>query len=229
MAYVVLQSEVGLYTVGFYSPDGTWHPVKDCASSEEAQRHAHYLNGGSSQTGNEAKKTKVPSKSQVLAPKMLDFIQRWREIIDGGGKGAEQWAEDFDTEAQAILKKVRRNHLGEDAEIITIFEFACGCKVTRRDRTTLVSMSYCATHENPSKGVRNQFIGEIELLSFIKSLDDRLRALCVQAHILANEHAAGLAISDGAWKDLLDLACEGFKASDTYHAALITSASKAKG
>lgn len=44
--YVYIKSEPSLYTVGFYAPDGTWHPDSDHATSEEAAKRVHYLNGG---------------------------------------------------------------------------------------------------------------------------------------------------------------------------------------
>ena len=44
--YVYLRSEPGLYTVGFYSPDGEWIPESDHDSTEEAAKRVHYLNGG---------------------------------------------------------------------------------------------------------------------------------------------------------------------------------------
>lgn len=47
MAYVYIKSEPhGLYTVGFYSPDGKWHPDSDHDSREAAAKRVHYLNGG---------------------------------------------------------------------------------------------------------------------------------------------------------------------------------------
>lgn len=46
MSYVYIQSEPNLYTVGFYSPDGKWHPDSDFASKEEAADRVRYLNGG---------------------------------------------------------------------------------------------------------------------------------------------------------------------------------------
>jgi hypothetical protein len=36
-----------LFTVGFYDPDGKWHPESDHDSPEEAAKRVHYLNGGS--------------------------------------------------------------------------------------------------------------------------------------------------------------------------------------
>ncbi len=48
--YVYIESEHNLegslYTVGFYSPDGKWHPESDYESKEKASERVHYLNGG---------------------------------------------------------------------------------------------------------------------------------------------------------------------------------------
>lgn len=44
--YVYIQSEKHLWTVGFYSPDGEWHPESDHKTQEAAAERVHYLNGG---------------------------------------------------------------------------------------------------------------------------------------------------------------------------------------
>ena len=44
--YVYIQSEPGLWTVGFYEPNGKWQPESDHNSSEKAAERVHYLNGG---------------------------------------------------------------------------------------------------------------------------------------------------------------------------------------
>lgn len=44
--FVFIQSEPGLWTVGFYKPDGKWEPVSDHNSQEEAEQKVNYLNGG---------------------------------------------------------------------------------------------------------------------------------------------------------------------------------------
>jgi hypothetical protein len=44
--YVYIQSEPGLWTVGFYSPDGEWHPESDFSNALDARERVHYLNGG---------------------------------------------------------------------------------------------------------------------------------------------------------------------------------------
>jgi hypothetical protein len=43
--YVYIESEPGLYTVGFYSPDNKWHPESDHDKKEEAAKRVNYLNG----------------------------------------------------------------------------------------------------------------------------------------------------------------------------------------
>ena len=45
--YVYIRSEPNLYTVGFYDPQGEWHPDSDFDSRQEAAERVHYLNGGS--------------------------------------------------------------------------------------------------------------------------------------------------------------------------------------
>ena len=44
--YVYQSFESGLWTVGFYSPDGKWHPESDHESRDAAAARVHYLNGG---------------------------------------------------------------------------------------------------------------------------------------------------------------------------------------
>jgi hypothetical protein len=43
--YVYVQSEPGLWTVGFYDPKGFWHPDSDHATQEEAAKRVAWLNG----------------------------------------------------------------------------------------------------------------------------------------------------------------------------------------
>lgn len=45
-AWVYIQTEPSLWTVGHYSPDGTWHPDSDHGSSDEAAERVAWLNGG---------------------------------------------------------------------------------------------------------------------------------------------------------------------------------------
>ncbi len=44
--YVYISFEPGLWTVGFYAPDGKWVPESDHDSADEAAARVAYLNGG---------------------------------------------------------------------------------------------------------------------------------------------------------------------------------------
>ena len=44
-AYVYIKSEPGLWTVGFYKPDGKWESESDHNSRESAAERAAWLNG----------------------------------------------------------------------------------------------------------------------------------------------------------------------------------------
>ena len=43
--YVYIKSEPGLWTVGFYRPDGKWEAETDHSDSEEAAKRVAWLNG----------------------------------------------------------------------------------------------------------------------------------------------------------------------------------------
>ena len=43
--YVYVKSEDCLWTVGFYDPNGKWHPDSDHADQESAAKRVAYLNG----------------------------------------------------------------------------------------------------------------------------------------------------------------------------------------
>lgn len=44
--YVYKQSEPGLWTVGFYTPEGKWIAESDWSDHNEAAERVRYLNGG---------------------------------------------------------------------------------------------------------------------------------------------------------------------------------------
>ena len=50
MMYVYVQSEPGLWTVGFYTPDGRWISESDHESTESAARRVAWLNGAKEET-----------------------------------------------------------------------------------------------------------------------------------------------------------------------------------
>lgn len=43
--YVYIKSEPGLYTTGFYDPQGKWHSDEDYNDKEQAAKRVAYLNG----------------------------------------------------------------------------------------------------------------------------------------------------------------------------------------
>jgi hypothetical protein len=45
--WVYIRSEPGLWTVGFYNPNGKWQPESDWSTQKDAAERVHYLNGGS--------------------------------------------------------------------------------------------------------------------------------------------------------------------------------------
>lgn len=44
--WVYLRIMDGLFTVGFYSPDGEWQTASEHDDAEAAAARVHYLNGG---------------------------------------------------------------------------------------------------------------------------------------------------------------------------------------
>ena len=44
--YIYLESEPGLFTVGYYTPDGEFVPESDHSDREKAAARVHWLNGG---------------------------------------------------------------------------------------------------------------------------------------------------------------------------------------
>lgn len=46
MSYVYIRSEPGLFTVGFYRPDGEFETDSDHTEQNAARERVHYLNGG---------------------------------------------------------------------------------------------------------------------------------------------------------------------------------------
>ena len=45
MNYVYIRSEPGLWTVGFYDPEGRWQPESDHTAQREAAERVAWLNG----------------------------------------------------------------------------------------------------------------------------------------------------------------------------------------
>jgi hypothetical protein len=49
--YVYIETEKGLWTVGFYQPDGRFRSESDWGDPELAAKRVHYLNGGDNHVG----------------------------------------------------------------------------------------------------------------------------------------------------------------------------------
>ena len=43
--YILSEPEYSLYTVGFFDPNGKWHPDSDWNNREQAANRVAYLNG----------------------------------------------------------------------------------------------------------------------------------------------------------------------------------------
>jgi hypothetical protein len=54
-SYVYVRSEPGLWTVGFYRPDGSWEPESDHGSADEAAQRVAWLNGGADRAADPAR------------------------------------------------------------------------------------------------------------------------------------------------------------------------------
>ena len=50
--WVYINSEPGLWTTGFYDPQGKWHGDEDYPNPQMAADRVHYLNGGNPVTVN---------------------------------------------------------------------------------------------------------------------------------------------------------------------------------
>lgn len=48
--WVYIKTEDNLWTVGFYSPSGSWHLDSDHKTKELAAKRVHWLNGGRSES-----------------------------------------------------------------------------------------------------------------------------------------------------------------------------------
>jgi hypothetical protein len=84
--YVYLQSEPGLFTVGFYTPEGGWMPESDWLFVEKAAERVHYLNGG--QKKDEGGRMPVYCVRVLLEREF--FVERTAPDL----ASAKQWAED---------------------------------------------------------------------------------------------------------------------------------------
>jgi hypothetical protein len=66
--YVYIRSESGLWTVGFYKPDGTWEPENDCYSAEDAAERVAWLNGTDQEPADKRRQEHWRDRAQRQAP-----------------------------------------------------------------------------------------------------------------------------------------------------------------
>jgi hypothetical protein len=92
--WVYIKSEPGLYTVGFYSPEGKWHADSDYSDREEAVARVRHLNGGAD----------APPKRKSLD---VDGLNRLIEKLDGGDASATLPIEQVRAELDAAGIDVR--------------------------------------------------------------------------------------------------------------------------
>lgn len=72
--YTIINSEPGLYTVGFYSPDNVWHPYEDFTDKETAGEKCNFLNGG-----------KIPKPVLILRIPTEVTLDSVRDFINSNG------------------------------------------------------------------------------------------------------------------------------------------------
>jgi hypothetical protein len=66
--WVYINSEPGLWTVGFFAPDGEWHSDSDHSIREEAAKRVAYLNGGANAVEYLEKLSRSARRLSVMRP-----------------------------------------------------------------------------------------------------------------------------------------------------------------
>src|SRR5574343_634993 len=82
--YVRDEHERSLWTVGFYSPDGKWHPHMDCESKNEAAEEVARMNGGYIQSETVKTVTEEPAipQAEQLAADYAKWYSVKSELLD---------------------------------------------------------------------------------------------------------------------------------------------------
>jgi len=107
MTYGYKQTEPGLYTVGFYSPGGEWHPDSDHGSKQAAADRVAFLNGGGCSPAASADLWK--SKYNVSEAKVNQLHEALAIATEIAQRGNKAW----DTTTQNIIKAAL-NHCKPD-------------------------------------------------------------------------------------------------------------------
>jgi hypothetical protein len=99
--YVYIKSEPHLWTVGFYDPEGIWHPDSDKPSKDEAANRVRFLNGGFVTKGDEDIQDRKTNKDVITVKVELknDDVNYFQEadvsppqILEASGKTAAMLA-----------------------------------------------------------------------------------------------------------------------------------------
>lgn len=79
--HVYISSEPGLWTVGFYEPNGKWHPVSDHHSSVEAATKARHLNGGAVPMDNPEDYSELLAKANDVSCVLADMKGAYARLL----------------------------------------------------------------------------------------------------------------------------------------------------
>jgi hypothetical protein len=72
--YVYIRSEPNLYTVGFYDPEGKWHPDSDWSDREDAAYRVSRLNGTTHELENRIKRLEENVEKMMTCLKELNGL-----------------------------------------------------------------------------------------------------------------------------------------------------------
>lgn len=83
MTWVYIQTEAGVWTVGFYDPNGNWHAESDWPNPEQAAERVRYLNGG-------ATTQQIPQGTSSLSSTATDIERMLKRFVDRCDRFAKQ-------------------------------------------------------------------------------------------------------------------------------------------
>lgn len=106
--YVHLESEPGLWTVGFYDPSGKWHPYTDYNDEKEAVSQVRFLNGG--EDPDKADQIlRAQFAGQIMAAVMAaDTHAYYKGEIGDPNSFLQDYARDAVAAANALLSELKK-------------------------------------------------------------------------------------------------------------------------
>lgn len=87
--YCYIDSEPGLWTVGFYKPDGKFDPESDHDSEDSASRRVRFLNGGA--IDDEEKIVQMCVDGFDTGSNLFCLTSRGRIFVRSAGSGKKEW------------------------------------------------------------------------------------------------------------------------------------------